>query len=163
MKQIETSEVEAIYETRYWDRADCADFTAYDGLSLVHFDTAVNMGTVRAAKTLQEAVGAKPDGKIGPKTHLAVKTACDLSTEAVLKKYCDVRERVYRWIAANQEGSDVFLTGWMNRLNAARVEIGVLERAEVAVVEIVDAVPMGRLADIELGEDLEGFDAGNLS
>ena len=124
---------------------------------MVHFDTAVNMGTVRAAKILQEAVGAKPDGKIGPKTRQAVKTQCDISALDVMTRYCNIRERVYRWIAANRDGADVFLKGWMNRLNALRVEAGITAPGEIGTIESAQAYPMGRIADIDIDSILEGW------
>ena len=45
-------------------------------LAMMHFDGCVNHGNGRAARMLQEAVGATIDGDIGPKSLGAIKRAC---------------------------------------------------------------------------------------
>ena len=62
-----------IYRTTYWNavRADeCPPALRFD-----LFDAAVNSGPAQAVKWLQRAVGVADDGKIGPKTLLALKLA----------------------------------------------------------------------------------------
>jgi len=157
VKLIDKSEVSEIYETLYWERSRCPDFKAYNVLAIVHFDTAVNMGRVRAAKTLQEAVGANADGQIGPKTLAAVDLACRPAALPVMAGYCDIRERVYRWIAANRDGADVFLKGWMNRLNALRAEAGILSFEEIGLSAGPGDAVMRRLADLDFKDPLEGI------
>ena len=59
-----------IYKANYWDACKCESLpetVRYDV-----FDAAVNSGTGQAAKWLQAAVGAKPDGVIGKDTIAAV-------------------------------------------------------------------------------------------
>ena len=55
-----------IYKRDYWD-AVCGDDLP-SGIDFVAFDAAVNSGVSRGAKWVQRAVGANPDGRIGPLT-----------------------------------------------------------------------------------------------
>lgn len=60
----------AIYRRDFWGAAGCdavADAAKFD-----LFDMAVNSGVKTAIKTLQRAVGAAPDGVIGPMTMQAI-------------------------------------------------------------------------------------------
>lgn len=60
----------AIYLHEYWGPAGCDVVPATAAFDL--FDMAVNSGAKQAAKTLQAAVGAVPDGVIGPRTLQAI-------------------------------------------------------------------------------------------
>ena len=64
------ADAQALYQRDYWDRvaADRLD----PPLALLVFDAAVNNGVDRAAKWLQTAVGAVPDGMVGDQTLAAV-------------------------------------------------------------------------------------------
>lgn len=66
LKKITDEELHAIYLGNYWKPSRCDDLPS--GVDVCVFDLAVNSGTGRAAKILQECVGAKPDGVIGPVT-----------------------------------------------------------------------------------------------
>jgi lysozyme family protein len=120
VRAIEDAEVRAIYEADYWLPPRC-DLLQRE-LDLVQFDTAVNMGTGRAVRMLQASLGCVVDGDFGPDTKRAVE-ACDLG--ATLIAYCDEREAYYRRLAHQRPKLNVFLEGWLNRLNALRKEIGV--------------------------------------
>ena len=156
VKQIEENEVFSIYRDDYWSVSKCPSLINYDELALVHFDTAINMGPVRAAKILQESVDVVQDGRIGNITLGAVRRDCKISAVPVMRRYCDIRERVYRWIAKNNDGAEVFLKGWMNRLNALREEIGLTAPPDGPRPEIIKDTPMGHLLDLELDGSLEG-------
>jgi len=119
VKLIADSEVHAIYETGYWVPPRCDLLN--DPLSLVQFDTAVNMGVGRAVRFLQAAAGCGVDGDFGPGTERAVKT-CEPGD--LIAKYCDARELFYRRLAEKNPKLAVFLKGWLNRLNALRKEVG---------------------------------------
>lgn len=62
-----------IYNVFYWAPAWCENLPR--PLRLVVFDCAVNQGVDRAKRWLQEAVGATPDGIIGPRTLAKAKSA----------------------------------------------------------------------------------------
>src|SRR5271155_1054971 len=58
--RISDLEVSAIYADNYWKKALCNELQSH--IDLVQFDTAVNMGTNRAMRILQQAVGVASDG-----------------------------------------------------------------------------------------------------
>lgn len=64
------AQAKTIYKADYWNVAGCD--AVPDGLKFSLFDFAVNSGPKTAAKRLQQAVGAEPDGAIGPKTLIAI-------------------------------------------------------------------------------------------
>lgn len=66
MQNLKQSDVAPLYRRKYWDKVQGDHLPA--GLDHSVFDFAVNSGPGRAAKFLQEIVGAKPDGFIGPQT-----------------------------------------------------------------------------------------------
>lgn len=119
VKLIDEAEVHAIYESGYWLPPRCD--LLLDPLDLVQFDTAVNMGVGRAVRLLQRCAGCEPDGDFGPATKDAV-AASDCGS--MVAAYCDAREAYYRQLAAAKPKLQVFLKGWLNRLNALRHEVG---------------------------------------
>lgn len=152
VRAITDEEVHAIYEAGYWVPPRC-DLLA-GPLDLVQFDTAVNMGVGRAVRMLQAALGCGVDGDFGPTTQRAAE-ACDVGT--AVAEYCDRREQYYRGLARKNSKFNVFLKGWLNRLNALRKEAG-LPGYEAAVP--LDFGETGFVAKVpELGEDepAEGF------
>lgn len=120
VRSLTEDEMQSIYESGYWLPPKC---DALPGpLNLVQFDTAVNMGSGRAIKFLQQAVRATPvDGSFGPGTERCV-AGCDIGDALVA--YCDVREAYYRDLAFRNPKLAVFLKGWLNRLNALRKHVG---------------------------------------
>lgn len=66
LRNIPDDHLRTIYKTRYWDAVRGDELPS--GVDYVVFDMAVNSGPGRAARVLQAAVGATPDGSIGPKT-----------------------------------------------------------------------------------------------
>lgn len=108
MKSIPMHIVRDIYRKSYWDKAKCEQLPPI--LRLIHFDSGVNSGTHRAAKWLQEAVGAAPDGIIGPKTLAAAECA----GIPELEKYAQIRLSFLQSLKT----FSVFGRGWTNRVNA---------------------------------------------
>ena len=70
MRSLTPEMVAPLYRRKYWDKIQGDNLP--DGVDYAVFDMAVNSGPGRAAKFLQELVGAKPDGAIGPQTLVAV-------------------------------------------------------------------------------------------
>jgi lysozyme family protein len=66
MRALTPAAVAAMYRRKYWDKVQGDHLPS--GLDHAVFDLAVNSGPGRASKFLQEIVGAKPDGFIGPQT-----------------------------------------------------------------------------------------------
>lgn len=106
MRALTVAEITPFYRTRYWDACKCDDLHA--GVDYVVFDLAVNSGPGRAAKFLQEAVGATPDGRIGPRT---LSAAADFGANLIISKICDRRESYYRSLPH----FPAFGRGWLKR------------------------------------------------
>lgn len=150
VKLLEDAEMRAIYEAGYWIPPRCHLLESQ--LDLVQFDTAVNMGVGRAVRFLQGVVGCKVDGDFGPGTERAV-AACDQG--AAMTAYCQAREDFYRGLVQKDAKFEVFLKGWLNRLNALRKEIG-LPGFEAAVP--LDFGKPGYIFNVSQLPDIPGLD-----
>lgn len=96
-----------IYRADYWALAGCE--AVPDKVKFPLFDFAVNSGPITAAKALQKAVGAEPDGVVGPRTLLAL---ADYHWAFVSLRLLGARMRI-------MTGDPTFPAngkGWMNRL-----------------------------------------------
>lgn len=73
MRALTPADVGPMYKAKYWDMVK--GDTLPEGVDYAVFDLAVNSGTGRAAKTLQQVLGVTADGQIGPVTIAACKAA----------------------------------------------------------------------------------------
>ena len=71
IKNLTLNQAKQIYARDYWGDSDSLP----EAVRFDFFDAAVNSGYKQAARWIQKAAGAEPDGKIGPKTLLAVRMA----------------------------------------------------------------------------------------
>ena len=78
---------------------------------------------------------------------------CD--ARSTLAAYCDIREAYYRRLVVAKPELQVFLRGWMNRLNSLRKEVGLLPFGFNEPATAAQAGPAMRIPDV--GED-PGFD-----
>ena len=106
MIDLEVEDVMPIYRENYWDRVKGDELPS--GVDWAVFDIAVNSGTGRAGKFLQEAVGAKPDGVIGPMTMALVKKS---DPKTVVKKIYKRRQAFYESLSNFKH----FGKGWTRR------------------------------------------------
>lgn len=111
VKSIQDTEVEAIYRHSYWDTINADGLIL--GVDYAAFDFAVNSGASRAAKFLQQAVGATQDGIIGQATLIAV--AMHVPAE-LIDDVCDLRMTFLR----NLPTFEYFGTGWTKRVSDVR-------------------------------------------
>ncbi len=111
IKALTVEDVTPFYRKRYWDACKCDNL--HGGVDYVVFDVAVNSGTGRAAKFLQEAVGVTADGSIGPRTLAA---ANDFGPNLIINKMCDRREAFYKSLST----FPTFGKGWMRRAEEVR-------------------------------------------
>jgi lysozyme family protein len=107
VRSLEPAERDAIYYEQYWLAVRAPDLP--DGVAYCAFDAAVNSGPSRAARWLQEAVGADQDGVIGPQTIAAVWAA---DARGVIRRMCAIRlaflQRLGTW--------PTFGRGWGRRV-----------------------------------------------
>lgn len=88
------------------------------------FDTAVNMGTGRAAQLLQAAINSlgpvvklAVDGAIGPRTLDALGLILDTPAgeSRVLSAFAEAQSEFYRDIARRKPSQEKWLNGWLKR------------------------------------------------
>ena len=94
------------------------------------FDSAVNHGPRRAIKFVQSVcnqAGYDPqiseDGAMGPNTRRAAEWAEQEMGEFFLKSLIEERRNFYRMIVQARPSQQVFLKGWMNRVNEFDEEV----------------------------------------
>lgn len=110
LRDIPDTLVRAIYFADYWQAASCPSLSP--GLSLFHFDAAVNQGVGTAARMLQQALGVEADGEIGP---LTLAAARDSNSAEVLARYAGIRRVRYRSLSTFWR----FGRGWLRRTDEA--------------------------------------------
>lgn len=104
-----------IYFYKYWLAGRCDQLPPR--MAILHFDGCVNHGIGRASKFLQQAVGAQPDGVIGPRTLGLANEGDELE---ICSRICDQRAAFYNAIVARKPDQVRFLKGWMRRINEMR-------------------------------------------
>jgi lysozyme family protein len=111
MRSLTPDKVAPLYKAKYWDKISGDDLPS--GVDYCVFDCAINSGPGRAAKFLQQVVGATPDGAIGPAT---LKAVAALPVADVVNKYCAERlaflQALKTWAT--------FGTGWSRRVAEVR-------------------------------------------
>jgi len=98
---IQDQEVRDIYRHMYWEPAGCDELPA--GLDVCHFDWAVNHGVAGAKTTLQQAAG-------------------DWRT------YNQLRRTWYRARVQSRPDQEVFLKGWLGRVDRLDAYVEGLKR-----------------------------------
>ena len=107
MRSLTPELVGPLYKANYWDACKCDDLQR--GVDYCVFDAAVNMGSGRAAKLLQAALGVTADGSIGRAT-IAAATAAD--PVELLEAFSLGKEAFYQSLPTFA----TFGKGWLNRV-----------------------------------------------
>jgi lysozyme family protein len=115
MRALTPEKVGKLYKQKYWNAAYCEVLPK--GLDYVVFDFAVNAGTGRSVKTLQQAIGVLADGVIGPRTMAAINGA---NPKELIAKFSDARADFYQGIVARKPDQARFIRGWLNRVEESR-------------------------------------------
>ena len=107
MRALTPEIVGPMYKAKYWDKIKGDHLPT--GVDYIVFDAAINSGPGRAAKWLQTAVGAVPDGAIGPGTLVKVS---EMEPAIIIEKYQATRlaflQSLPTW--------DTFGKGWGRRV-----------------------------------------------
>ncbi|MCA0422117.1 MAG: hypothetical protein LCH61_02125 [Proteobacteria bacterium] len=109
VRALTRSEVEAIYRRLYWETVGGDELPG--GVDVAVFDLAVNSGVGRASRTLQQAVGAVPDGIVGVDT---VRAARALPADALVRLICTARRSFLQKLRI----FPTFGRGWLRRVDA---------------------------------------------
>ena len=111
MRALTPADVDTLYRRKYWDKIKGDDLPT--GVDYAVFDAAINSGPGRAAKWLQSAVGAVPDGAIGAGTLTKVAA---MEPAAIIEKYQETRlafmQSLPTW--------DTFGKGWGRRVTEVK-------------------------------------------
>ena len=112
MRELTKSDVAPLYKQKYWDKVKGDDLPS--GVDYVVFDCAINSGPGRAAKFLQEVVGATQDGAIGPGT---LKAVSGVPATDIIEKYSAARLAFLKALPT----WETFGKGWGRRVEEVRV------------------------------------------
>jgi lysozyme family protein len=107
MRGLTPDAVKPFYKALYWDKIKGDQLPS--GVDYAAYDLAVNSGTGRAAKYLQQIAGVTADGVIGPKSIEAIK-ACDPGQ--VVDALCGMRLDFLKRLPT----FDTFGKGWSRRV-----------------------------------------------
>tara|TARA_R110000868_G_scaffold66646_6_gene198419 strand:+ start:278 stop:787 length:510 start_codon:yes stop_codon:yes gene_type:complete len=107
MRALTPEMVKPFYKKNYWDRIRGDELPS--GVDYAAYDLAVNSGTGRAAKYLQQIAGVTADGVIGPRSMEAIKK-CD--AEDVVDEICNMRMTFLKGLGT----FETFGKGWSSRV-----------------------------------------------
>lgn len=113
MRALTPAIVAPMYEMKYWRTSYCEKLPR--GLDLLVFSMAVNAGSGRSVKLLQEAIGVVADGVIGPRTMARINEA---NVETLIDKFSEARTAFYKGLKT----FPVFGKGWLSRTDKERLE-----------------------------------------
>lgn len=116
LKRITDAQWAYIFERGYWNRWK-ADQIESQSIANLLVDWVWGSGTT-GIKLAQEALGVTVDGIVGPKTLAAVNGGNESTVFALLWK----RRKKHFEDLAKKAGQDVFLKGWLNRLNGIKYD-----------------------------------------
>lgn len=110
ISQLSASAAGEIYYKDYWLFNKCHQLPI--GIAYVLFDTAVNQGGDFARKTLQQVLGVKADGIIGPKT---IDASNRTSDPFLVIQYTRYRCMRYTNLVQKDKTQIIFIEGWIDR------------------------------------------------
>lgn len=107
MKDLPVATAKEIYRKSYWDPVQADKLPQL--LRYAVFDAGVNSGPATAIRWLQQAVGATPDGILGPRTLAAIN---ELNHDATLRRMLAKRLTAM----TSMSGWPSFSRGWARRV-----------------------------------------------
>lgn len=113
LREMTYGEWSHIMKSGYWNRCR-ADEIDNQSVAEIMVDWCVNSGGTGIRK-VQEIVGCKPDGIVGPITLSLINTS---DAEQLFQRIWNARQQYYINIVKRNPSQKVFMNGWMNRLNA---------------------------------------------
>ena len=107
MRSLTPEVVKPFYKAMYWDKIKGDQLP--NGVDYAAYDLAVNSGTGRAAKYLQQIAGVTADGVIGPKSLEAIQKC---NPEQMVQALCDMRLDFLKRLPT----FETFGKGWSRRV-----------------------------------------------
>jgi len=141
VRQIEEAELQAIYRENYWQLVRGDELPP--GVDLCVFDYGVNSGPSRSISHLQEVLGVKVDGNMGPVTLDAINAADPVE---IVSKLCARRRKFLRQIRTYH----VFGKGWERRVDG-------VEQVACAMCDLpIRETPVVPIADADAQSETQG-------
>ena len=147
VRKLTDREHDVIYRRQYWQPiwGDALP----SGVDVAVYDWGVNSGPRRSVRALQRAVGAKADGKMGPKTLALTKQFCSQrGAHELVIAICARRLRFLRRL----DIWDTFGDGWTRRVEGRQPgaqpgdDVGVLDRGLALAYDRAPRLPMPKRA-----------------
>lgn len=113
LKALSEDQAKFIYREHFWNPMH-GDEIINQNIADILFDGYVNMGN-KAIKLIQKEAGAEADGTIGPGSLQAINNA---NARVLFHGYKDARIKFYQDLAKRKPQLQVFLKGWLNRINS---------------------------------------------
>ncbi len=113
LKSLTEDQAKFIYREHFW-QVMRGDEIINQNIADIMFDGFVNMGG-KAVKLMQKDAGTEADGTIGPATLQAINNA---NARILFHGYKDARIKFYKDLAQKKPKLQVFLNGWLNRINS---------------------------------------------
>lgn len=111
LKDIPYGEWQEIMKSGYWDKCN-ADKIDNQAVAEILVDWCVNSG-MTALRKVQEILGCKPDGIVGPITLSMINTS---DPKSLFDRIKAARNQFYINIVKRNPSQKIFMNGWMNRL-----------------------------------------------
>ena len=111
LKNMTDAQWTRIMKKGYWDVCG-ADYIENQSVAEIFVDWCINAGPGIIRK-VQSIVGVEVDGKVGPKTLIAINAYCQKCLHCKIK---DARIKFYDKLAEDKNKA-VFHAGWINRTN----------------------------------------------
>lgn len=117
IRALSKDKAQEIYYKHFWLKNKC-DLISNEIIAAKFFDMSVNMGLTQAAKLLQKSLNnfklfkLDEDGRIGPKTIIAVNQVHPDQLLHIMRKEC---EAFYIRLVDRKPEFKKFLKGWTNR------------------------------------------------
>ena len=123
-----------LFRQRFWNGLYLDEVPGLPAVAI--FDAAVNCGMVRSVRLAQQCCNFYPglhlieDGTFGPVTRARIESIVldnPQAERAFAARLLSAREQFYRNLVQRKPELAKFLNGWINRVNALRVALGVSE------------------------------------
>lgn len=103
-----------IFKLRFWDKIK-GDDIQNQFVANIFYDGAVNHGVSLMTKFVQRILGVNDDGIVGPITLGAINSANPADLYNAIKQ---TRIEFYQDIVDREPDQEIFLNGWLNRINS---------------------------------------------
>lgn len=121
IKALTKQDAKELFKDSFWDALKLGTYPPLTAIAM--YDCAVNAGTGRSAKCLQEALNFYPgealkvDGRIGSKTMARLRSIAAEGDCALAMRCVKARRGFYTRLVVNEPELACFRKGWINRVN----------------------------------------------